>query len=421
MKKSRVVSHSLNLFKVILLLVAISVLPCSCVKTEQVNDDPSQTTLLVYMAADNDLSSRVTGNVNGMRQSIKSAGSNVNLVLFMDVKGKTPCLVQIKGDSTDTLKVYDKATTDSTDPSVLKMVIETVLDRFESDTYGLLMWSHGMGWLPGSKLHNVADNMGYAQIRMDPYEPYAGNLYNLYSGYTKTFGIEGVQGEYRFMELKDMANAIPDNTFDFILFDACFMSSVEVAYALRNKCRYFIGSAYEIVSEGFPYASMTNDLLNGRLLKACREFNSYYELQSGWKQMGGVALVKTNKLEALAESFKKIVANSKDTIPDMNADNIQRFDCFRHHVFYDLGDVARYMCNDAQLLNEFNMALDDCVLFSKSTDYIFKGEHLQSSYMDEIKVNSYCGLSVFVPVRKYDNMGLNAEYRKTEWSMDTEY
>ena len=412
-----------DLFRIPLLLILLSVLPSSCVKIENDSEESLQSTVLVYMAADNNLSVKVNGNVNGMKYSIRNIGDNMNLVLFIDVPGKIPCLIQMNGDHNDTLMVYDKSL-DSTDPTVLHDVIEYVLEHYKSDQYGLVMWSHGMGWLPGSKLHNVAYNMGYAQKRgggEDSDEPYAENIYNLYTGFTKTFGLEGVQGEFRFMELQDMVNAIPDNKFDFIMFDACFMSSIEVVYALRNKCRYFIGSSYEIVSEGFPYSEMTSDLLYGRLLKACREFYSHYNLQQGWKQMGGIALIRTDKLERLATSFGKIASNSKDTIPDINTENLQRFDCFSHHVFFDLEDVAGYMCNDPVLMAEFRQALNDCVLYSKSTDYIFKGEHLNTSYMDEIKINSYCGLSVFVPVKKFNKMGLIDEYRKTEWSRETGY
>ena len=69
-------------------------------------------------------------------------------------------------------------------------------------------------------------------------------------------------------------------------------------------------------------------------------------------------------------------------------------------------------------------SLKDCVLFSKSTDCIFKGKK-KYDYSDdpqyEIKIDSYCGLSVYIPLRKYDSMGLNDEYRKTEWSIVTGY
>jgi hypothetical protein len=65
--------------------------------------------------------------------------------------------------------------------------------------------------------------------------------------------------------------------------------------------------------------------------------------------------------------------------------------------------------------------LDRCVPFKISTPYIFPGEY------EEIKVDKYCGLSVYVPLSKYDkgiNQGaptLNDDYRKTGWSRATGY
>ena len=47
------------------------------------------------------------------------------------------------------------------------------------------------------------------------------------------------------------ADAVPH--FDFVLFDACFMQSIEVAYALRNFTDYYIGSPTEIPGPGARY------------------------------------------------------------------------------------------------------------------------------------------------------------------------
>ena len=41
--------------------------------------------------------------------------------------------------------------------------------------------------------------------------------------------------------------------FDFIMFDACFMMSVEVAYEVRNYTDYYIGSPTENPGPGAPY------------------------------------------------------------------------------------------------------------------------------------------------------------------------
>jgi hypothetical protein len=61
------------------------------------------------------------------------------------------------------------------------------------------------------------------------------------------------------MELADFANAIPYK-LDFIIFDACFMGSVEVCYELKDKAEYIVASPTEILSPGFVYSSMMQHL-----------------------------------------------------------------------------------------------------------------------------------------------------------------
>lgn len=50
--------------------------------------------------------------------------------------------------------------------------------------------------------------------------------------------------------------------FDFMLFDACYMQSVEVIYQLRDRTDYFIGSPTEIPGPGAPYEAVVPALFS---------------------------------------------------------------------------------------------------------------------------------------------------------------
>ena len=52
-------------------------------------------------------------------------------------------------------------------------------------------------------------------------------------------------------ELADILSACPH--LDFLLFDACFMSSVETAYELRRYTDFYVGSPTENPGPGAPY------------------------------------------------------------------------------------------------------------------------------------------------------------------------
>lgn len=384
--------HLIALFSTILLLVITT----SCDKEKENNPVP-QHTLLIYMAGDNTLSKMVSENINSIKTNIEKNGNHQNLVIFADQKDHSPFLLQVSPRGIDTLKVYDEL--NSADASTLSMVINYVKDNYKTDSYGLLLWGHGMGWLPLSQLHNVADNLGFAPMRT-----------------TRTFAQENRPGQkpsYTCMEIDDMVNAIPDGLFEYIAFDACYMGCVEIMYALRNKTRYILSCCSEVVSNGYPYQNITSYLLDANLTEVCKGFYNYYNSKTGWEQMGDISLVKTEGLDSLASCFKKIMAEYRQNISQTDVDNVQRFDVFTNHVYYDLEDYLVKLGTKTEYLNEFRSQMEKCVLFNKSTKYMFPGSYR------ELEIKTYSGMSVYIPLQEYESSGLNAEYRKTEWYQHT--
>lgn len=383
----------------------------SCIENGKLEDTTTRT-VLIYIAADNNLTNTAQSNIFSMNSNIRYVDNNTNLVVFVDRMGQRPCLLHIHNSHIDTLKVYDEL--DSTKPEVLTMAINDMTDLFESDTYGLVLWSHGTGWIPTDLLHYTAPNLDYAPARggSRPHgleEP----------DRTKAFAWEYRVNEnpnYTCMDIDELVGAIPDGLFDYIAFDACYMASVEVAYALRHKADYIIASCYEIVSLGFPYHVMTRDLLSGSLMKICREFYKYYNSMTDWEKMAGISLVKTAGLDSLAGCFRNVVAECRDSIPNMDISKVQCFDRFSNHMVFDLDDAVAKMGPSPETLRKFRLQLENCVLYKISTPYIFYKDK-----KDQIKVDYYCGLSVFLPISKYDGPGVNAAYRRTEWSIATGY
>lgn len=381
--------------RVVLVASAIIMLN-SCIFNSEVEHKINRT-VLVYIGADNNLSNTANSNIYSMNSCISSGMDNYNLLVFVDRKDVAPALLHIHNFKIDTVAKYPER--DSSDPMILQEVIDNVLENWKAEHYGLVMWSHGTGWLPTDMLHYVAPNMKYSPKH-------------------RAFAWEDRKGQtpaYSCMELEGLVEAIPEDVFDFIVFDACYMGNVEVAYALRNKAPQIVSSCYEIVSYGFPYHIVTRDLLNGNVLKSCNEFYRYYNSMNGWEQMAGISLVKTEGLDSLARCFRKIIAAYGDTIQTLDPSGIQCFDRFTNHVFYDLEDFVETICQDSDYMNEFRLQLEECVPYHISTPYIFPGDR------EEIKVNSYCGLSVYIPLPEYEASGLNAAYRQTEWSDYTDY
>ena len=138
--------------------------------------------------------------------------------------------------------------------------------------------------------------------------------------------------------------------------------------------------------------------------------------------MACISLVNTEGLDSLARCFSKIVTHYESSIPDMDVNGIQFFDCYDHHVFYDLQNVVERIDTEKLYIKEFLLQLDRCVPYKINTPYIFPNSVADSrSPQYEIEIKSYCGMSVYIPKREYDAPGLNDDYRMTEWSRDTGY
>lgn len=403
-------------------LVAAMCTNISCIKN-QIADIESRT-VLVYMAADNNLSSNATSNILAMKSSLHDGIYDSHLVVFADIAGKNPMLLEVTPKAIDTVMVYNDL--DSTDPEVMHDVIEQVLDRWPSKSYGLVLWSHGTGWVPEAYTKYALSDLGYrAQERSIPQTVNPGPEFDLTSGQTKAFGREdktvGSKTTYTWMDIEDLAYGLPDNVFDFILFDACYMGGVEVMYQLRNKASYIISSCYEIWSEGMPYLNITQDMIKGKMYSVCQAYYNHYNSMVSDMRMAGISMVKTSGLDSLARCFSKIVSESTDQIANMDINKIQTFDWFTNHLFFDLKNLTDSL--KTPYTAEFTNQLARCVPYSVSTEYIFPDNDRKMR-----PINHYCGMSVYIPIQKYDSWGrseygtgLNEAYRKLDWSMDTGY
>ena len=178
----------------------------ACDKEEVVIPTTAPRTVLIYFAGDNSLSGYVSQNLRAIKEGIERDGlNNGNLLIYTDKQNEAPQLFQLKLEA-DTIRQIVLETYDSNQNSAstetLTQIIDKVQKEYPADSYGLVLWSHGTGWLPS----------------------------DIYS-YLRSFGQDG---KNNFMEINDLASALSKYHFDFILFDACYMSCAEVAYAFRG-------------------------------------------------------------------------------------------------------------------------------------------------------------------------------------------
>lgn len=155
------------------------------------------------------------------------------------------------------------------------------MELYPSESYGLILWSHGTGWLPPA--------------------------YNT----LKSFGLD----ENFEMDILDLEEAIPDKTFEYIIFDACLMGSVEVVYQLRYKVPYILASPTEILANGFPYSNIVtslfdeNESIQQRLENIANAYMDCYMTQSGKFKSASISLIQTNALDELASKTSELLSS----------------------------------------------------------------------------------------------------------------
>lgn len=391
--------NAMNCFRVsclkksYILLLSCCLVLASCEKSDPVEPDPDRA-VLVYMAADNSLSSDGYSNIELMLEGMRHTSGR--LLIYFDPSDDVPHLLTIQGGKEariDTLREYKEE--NSASPEVLKRVVDDARNAFPHSSYGLILWSHGMGWLPENYYFPGTTT---SSVRKGRY------LRTKYLGEDNHPGDGG--GTAR-LEIDQIARALPDG-FDFILMDACFMSSVEALYELRNKAEYFISSPAEVIANGFPYDKIAPYLWGGEedFRKICKTFFDFYNEHEdphrmGW-QSATVSLVKSAELEGLMAATRNILRQRTDfqgitawsyplsysTLPD---------------VFFDLGDYIGQVAT-AEQYAEFRKQLARTVIYKLATPEFF---------FQPIPEDKFSGLSTYIPYPQWAAM--NRAYFGLSW------
>src|SRR3546814_12433141 len=117
------------------------------------NDPPEQArpnrTVIVYRAASNNLESYAMDNINQMEKAI--TGKDQQLLVYIDVRGKTPRVLKITHDTSAEIvspAVINYANHNSARAAELKQELADIRAAYPAAYYGLIMWSHANSCKP---------------------------------------------------------------------------------------------------------------------------------------------------------------------------------------------------------------------------------------------------------------------------------
>lgn len=370
------------------IFAALIICIASCNKSKDTKPD-LQRTVIVYMAADNDLYNYAISNINDMEAAM--GNFNGRLIVYLDPPADAdrpePYIMEIRHDKARTIqspvvKTYPEH--NSASAVVMEQVIRDIIDIYPAESYGLILWSHGTGW-----------------IAQGTYGPMLRSLLHGIMPDVKTFAKDNSSGDE--IDLRDLAEHLPVR-FDFIMFDVCLMGGVEVMYELRNKADYIIASAAEVLADGFPYEQTIPCLFGSeeQLIRAAQNYMNHYNAQSGAFRSATISITKTAELNALHDRVRELVRTRAAQRNIMDKTAIQKYDRLVRTIFFDLEDFIERLCHDADL-SAFRSQLSKTVIYKAHTP----------AFLNTFDITRSCGLSCYIPSASAVH---DLDYDLMEWS-----
>ncbi len=348
----------------------------SCQKEEE-QQKIADKTVIVYMAADNNLASQTRTAINRMEQDLPN--NDLNLIVYVDRPNESPKILKIKKDQSSQIKsevIHTFSQQNSASDEVFNKVIHKILKLYPSKSYGLVLWSHSTAWLPETN-----------------------------SLQTRSFG----KDKSNEMDIKDLAKVTP-NIFDYIIFESCLMGSVEVAYEFKSITPYILAAPTEILAEGMPYHKVTHlffeDMTIEKRLKTISEvFFKYYNAKENGLQTASISLIKTSELDGLASKTKAVIEKKPLQKWDYKYNELQKLDNFSPTLLYDFLDffAKNYPENDYLTIKK---QLEKTVLYKATTKH----------FLDRYDIINFSGLSCYVP-KQYNTY--NDYYKTLNWTKDS--
>ena len=402
---------------------------CSKVEPKDVVFEEKEKTILLDFASHNNLSTDAATNISKIISGyVPSDGYIVMYCNNFDLqtrqmKDTLPVLVNVYKDKKGAVQIdtiYKFPYQNSCTKNAMKSVINITKTICPAKEYGLVLWSHGTGWLPAGYYTLDPSTSSDEGKRMAAFAP-AGNVFGRanaprqsgqtlfpepeggidpYAHMVKSFGSElGVE-----MSVFDIQEAIGDTHFDFIALDACLMGGIEIAYQLKDCCDYVISSPAEILTDSFPYDKVIERMFNKDYAGVAKEFYDYYNAQSGEYRSATISTVKCSELEAVADEAAKLFANHRSEIPSLDVTKVQRYFRFNDHWFYDFKDYLDNLCGTSETA-ALGEALNKAVIAKYTTGQMI------SLIIDPAK---FSGLSSYInnPVEAT----LTTYYQKYAWN-----
>ena len=219
------------------------------------------------------------------------------------------------------------------DPRSLSEFVMWAADEYPAERYALILWGHGTGWreddifaryrqsveraIRGGEVR--AGERGARMLERAMFLDTAGEIMSIQDDDVRGICYDDTSMDFldnhKLVAALEQACGHLGRRLSLLGMDACLMSTVEVAYEIRDCGEYLVASQEEEKAFGWPYASILEDLVRQpdmpphELSKMIvRHFGAHYLGTA--RNGGGTNTLSAIDLALISETFRKMEAFS---------------------------------------------------------------------------------------------------------------
>ncbi len=381
------------------LLLLPAFLLSSCNKADSKKLSVGKRTIFCYMAGDNNsLSDETTAKIKAICNGFGGEGK---LLIYRDYDSRTGHISSATLSSVElttdgiykdvVLKRYGSE--NSASAEVVARSIKDAVEWAPAESYGLIVFSCGSGWLPTDQAeleesYDDDDDDDSNDIRPHLSTGTAGSI---------------LQDRHNKLSMTDFAGAIPPGLFDFIVLEAHHMGDIETLYELSDKTDRLLASVTEILSPGFT--DIYPDALK-YLYEESPDLEAFAKAyMARWRKeptypFATISLYDCTKVQNLVNALKAPLAREGENMY-LYIDGVQRFgrkdknsELDYSKCFLDLCDYVKQFATDKEMDN-IQKALDNVIIYKDHT----KSFGLPKE--DGFDIKTFCGLSIYPEPQNY--------------------
>ncbi len=415
-----------------------------CARKHQNNKKPKEKyahqptrTIMIYMAADNDLRPFAARNI----QQMANIGSNQNItiVVHLDIRisgnKKITRRYLIEHDQVLHIDPYNPLTQqmDSGNPTTLISFCEWAIKNYISDEYDLILWNHGTGILepPHGKIINPMDlfvfnpsthrfdldrSVGFMDVVSSLEPPQRGVCWddttgNYLSNRKLETALDTICQKY-----------LNGRKFGIIGFDACLMSMIEVCSFVQKYAQVMVGSEEVELGMGWKYDEVLAPFAKEKLdtvAFAAHIVNAYsrtYQSITNDYTLSAIDLTAIDLLERNIDHIAKLLIEALDkqrnTIYQAIKESKNKLLCthFDEPTYIDLHHFYKNLSNNIRRIGYDNSQLSSAMrnaLLAKLEEGALLIEKLVIANTVGKNLKNARGIAIYFPER-----GIHSSYQE---------